>query len=58
MRMPPIRPAYRDGDVRQTHTYRAARREEQKRFYRDRKRAEAAARKEAKEQREKLLGAA
>lgn len=58
MRMPPIRPAYRDGPARRRHTYRAARREQQKARYRDAKRQAAAAKKAALEQREKLLGAA
>lgn len=53
MRMPPIRPAYRDGAARQRHTYRAARREEQKARYRDAKRRAAAAK-----HRDKLLGVA
>lgn len=58
MRMPEIRPAYRDGAARQSHTYRPARREEQKARYRNMKRAKAAAVKQAKEQRDRLLGVA
>lgn len=56
MRIPPIRPAYRDGDIRQSHTYRAARREEQKAAYRTLKRNVAAAKKHQREQRAALVG--